>query len=73
MASSEQLKALLKSHMSGDDNRFLSIALQVAAHEARIGHGKLALELRDVVEKAKKQAKTTTYSLLSMQLVQLQH
>lgn len=60
MASSEQLKALLKSHMSGDDNRFLSIALQVAAHEARIGHGKLALELRDIVEKAKKQAKTTT-------------
>ncbi|VAW99911.1 AAA-family ATPase, Atu6082 type [hydrothermal vent metagenome] len=59
MASSEQLKALLKSHMSGDDERFLSIALQVAAHEARIGHGKLALELRDIVEKAKKEAKTT--------------
>ena len=58
MASSEQLKALLKSHMSGDDERFLSIALQVAAHEARIGHGKLALELRDIVEQAKKQAKT---------------
>jgi len=60
MASSEQLKALLKSHVSGDRERFLSIALQVAAHEARIGHGKLALELRDIVEKAKKQSKTVT-------------
>lgn len=60
MASSEQLKALLKSHMTGDDERFLSIALQVAAHEAKIGHGKLALELRDIVEKAKKQNKTTS-------------
>ncbi|MFT7157624.1 MAG: hypothetical protein ACI8Q1_002646 [Parvicella sp.] len=50
MASSEHLKALLKSHMSGDDERFLSIALPVAAHEAKNGHGKLALELRDIVK-----------------------
>jgi len=57
MASSEQIKALLKSHIERDDDRFLSIALQVAAHEARIGHGKLAIELRDLVEKAKKQSK----------------
>ena len=54
MASSEQLKALLLSHADGDEERFLSVALQVAAHEARIGHGKLALELREIVEKAKK-------------------
>jgi SpoVK/Ycf46/Vps4 family AAA+-type ATPase len=60
MASSEQLKALLKSHMSGEDEHFFSIALQVAAHEAKNGHGKLALELRDIVEKARKQAKTNT-------------
>lgn len=60
MASSEQLKALRLSHLSGDDDRFLSIALQVAAHEARIGHGKLAVELRDIVEKGKKKAKSVT-------------
>lgn len=40
MASSEQLKALLQSHLEKDDDRFMSIALQVAAHEARSGHGK---------------------------------
>lgn len=58
MASSEQIKALLLSHLARDEERFLSIALQVAAHEAHIGHGKLALELRDIVEKAKKQTQS---------------
>jgi len=55
MASSEHIKALLKSHLERDDARFLSVALQVAAHEARNGHGRLARELRDIVEKARKQ------------------
>jgi len=54
MASSAQLKALLQSHIERDEERFLSIALQVAAHEARSGHGRLAKELRDIVEEAKK-------------------
>lgn len=54
MASSEQIKALLRSHLERDDERFLSIALQVAAHEARSGHGRLAQELRDMVEAARK-------------------
>jgi len=54
MASSAQLKALLQSHIEQDEDRFLSIALQVAAHEARSGHGRLAQELRDIIEEAKK-------------------
>ncbi len=54
MASAEQIKALLESHAEGDDSRFFSIALQVAAHEAKIGHGKVAHELRDLVTKSKK-------------------
>ncbi len=54
MASSEQIKALLQSYVEKDDDRFLSIALQVAAHEARNGHGRFAQELRDIVEQAKK-------------------
>ncbi|NME02810.1 ATP-binding protein [Aeromonas sp. DNRA1] len=54
MASSEQIKALLQSHLDKDEDRFLSIALQVAAHEARSGHGRLAQELRDIVDLAKK-------------------
>ncbi|EIV8504034.1 ATP-binding protein [Vibrio parahaemolyticus] len=54
MASSTQIKALMQSHIDKDDDRFLSVALQVAAHEARNGHGKLAQELKGLVEKAKK-------------------
>ena len=53
MASGDQLKALLKSHLEGDDQRFFSVAMQVAAHEARSGHGKLAEELRALIDRAK--------------------
>ena len=53
MASAEQIKALLKSHMEGDDDRFFSVAMQVAAHEARLGHGKLAARLRAMIDEAK--------------------
>lgn len=53
MASSEQLKALIQSHISHDDGHFYSIAMQVAAHEARLGHGKLAEELRDIIDAGK--------------------
>ena len=53
MASGDQIKALLKSHLDGDDDRFFAVAMQVAAHEARLGHGKLAEELRAMVDEAK--------------------
>ena len=53
MTASKHLIALLRSHISGDDEQFLSVALQVAAHEARQGHGKLAIQLRDIVEEAR--------------------
>jgi len=53
MASADQLKALLRSHLEGDDERFFSVAMQVAAHEAKLGHGKLAEELRALIDEAK--------------------
>ena len=53
MATAEQLKALLESHLEGDDDRFLSVIVQLAAHAARQGHGKLAQELRELVDKAR--------------------
>ena len=58
MASGEQLKALLKSHVDGDDDQFFSIAMQVAAHEARRGHGRLADELRALIDRAKSRLAT---------------
>ena len=53
MASSEQLKSLIQSHISRDDGHFYTVALQVAAHQAKLGHGKLAGELRDLVDAGK--------------------
>lgn len=53
MANAEQLKALVKSHIERDDQHFYSVAMQVAAREAKVGHGKLAEELRDMIDAAK--------------------
>lgn len=53
MASAEQLKALVKSHIERDDSQFYSVAMQVAAREAKSGHGKLATDLRDMIDSAK--------------------
>jgi len=57
MTASRHLIALLKSHIDGDSEHFLSVAMQVAAHEARQGHGKLAQELRDLVDDARQRTK----------------
>lgn len=55
MATAEQIKSLLRSHFSDDMERFYTIALQVAAHEATQGHGALAHDIRDIVEKARRE------------------
>ena len=49
MATAEQIKALLKSHAERDDSRFYSVALQLAAKEARKGHVKLADDIKKIV------------------------
>ncbi len=53
MATAEQLKALLRSYAEGDDEHFLAISMQVASHAARKGQGKLAQELRELIDQAK--------------------
>ena len=53
VATGEQLKALVKSYIDGDEERFFALALQVAAHEARRGHGKLAQEIRELIDRAR--------------------
>lgn len=59
MATANQLRALLKSYGDRDDEQFYSVALQLAAHEARLGHGNLAKELRDLVDKARSRSSAT--------------
>jgi len=53
MASAAKIKALLQTAISGDDDRLYMIAMQIAASEARKGHGKFAQELKDIVDTAK--------------------
>src|SRR5690606_25389936 len=56
MATADQVKALIRSHAEGDDTRFYAVAMQVAAQAARSGHGKFAVELRELVDKVKAQS-----------------
>lgn len=53
MPSAKQLMALLESHLDGDDQRFLSTAIQLAADEARQGHTRVAQQLRKLVERGR--------------------
>jgi SpoVK/Ycf46/Vps4 family AAA+-type ATPase len=58
MTTARHIVALLQSHVEGDEDRFLSVATQLAAHEARQGHGKLAQELRELIDAAKGKRET---------------
>ncbi|WP_210686511.1 AAA family ATPase [Mycolicibacterium sp. GESEQ-9] len=51
--SGEHFKALVRTHGSGDDEAFYSVALQVAAQAARQGHHKLAADLKSAVEQSR--------------------
>jgi SpoVK/Ycf46/Vps4 family AAA+-type ATPase len=53
MAKADQLKALIRTHGEGDDERFYAVALQMAAQAARQGQVKFAQELRDIVDEAR--------------------
>lgn len=53
MATGDQLKSLIRSHYEDDRERFTTIALQLAAHEAKQGHDNLAHEIRKLIDKAK--------------------
>jgi len=53
MPSAKQILALLKSRANGDDEQFYSIALQIAASEARQGRRSTAEELRKAIDDAR--------------------
>lgn len=56
MATAEQIKALIESRLEEDDGRFYTIAMQIAAHAARRGQGKLADDLHALVDRARAQS-----------------
>jgi len=54
MATADQIKSLIRSHYSNQIERFYTIALQVAAHEAKQGHAALAHDIRLIVDAERK-------------------
>jgi SpoVK/Ycf46/Vps4 family AAA+-type ATPase len=54
MATAEQIKSLIRSHLSDDDERFFTLALQVAAHEAQQGHEELAHDIKKIVDDSRR-------------------
>ena len=57
MATADQIKSLIRSYNSDDKEKFYSVALQVAAHEAKRGHASLAHEIRDMLDSKRKEDK----------------
>jgi len=55
MANADQIKALIKSHLNNDGERFVTVALQVAAAEAKKGHSALARDIRRIVDERPEQ------------------
>lgn len=55
MSTSQLLKTLLKSHVDGNDDLFQDVARQIASHEDRLGHGRLAEDLRAIIERPRQQ------------------
>jgi SpoVK/Ycf46/Vps4 family AAA+-type ATPase len=53
MSTAQHILGLLRSHIAGNQEQFYSVAMQVAAHEAKLGHVRLAQELREMIDAAR--------------------
>jgi AAA+ superfamily predicted ATPase len=49
MATADQVNALISSHLDGDDERFMSIVMQIAAHASKNGHRSIASRIQAIV------------------------
>jgi len=59
MATAEQIKSLIRSHLAENAEQFFTSALQIAAHEARQGHAALAQDIKEMVDRARKKQPAT--------------
>ena len=53
MAKADQIKSLIKLHFEDQNERFITVALQIAAHEAKLGHSKLANDIKKIIDDSK--------------------
>lgn len=61
----EHITAMVRSHATGDDASFYSVALQIAAREARQGHHVLADDIKKAVDSSR-QSRSTTGNLTTL-------
>lgn len=62
MATAEQVKSLVKAYVNHDEEKFKTVALQIAAHEARAGHDTVARDLKKEIDQISKK-KPGTYRI----------
>lgn len=53
MAKADYLISLIKSHYSNEPERFTTLALQIASHEAKKGHTRVAREIKEIIDQSK--------------------
>ena len=51
MATADQIQSLTKAYVERNDEKFKVVVLQIAAHEAKLGHETLARELKQQIDK----------------------
>jgi AAA+ superfamily predicted ATPase len=71
MATAEQIKNLIRSHLTSNSEQFYASALQIAAHEARQGHDILANEIKEMVDRARKKPVATNIIAFPQELAGL--
>ncbi|MFD6141657.1 AAA family ATPase [Promicromonospora sp. NPDC060271] len=75
----EHITAMVRSHAAGDDAAFYSVALQVAAREARVGHHLLADDIKKTVDASRKSTPRSNVTRLTQprgdlaELVEISH
>ena len=63
MATIEQVKALIRAHFDSNDEKFKTVVLQIAAHEAKVGHTASAREVKDIIQNPKYLSKSKIVAL----------
>lgn len=70
MAKADYIISLIKSHYNSEPERFTTIALQIAAHEAILGHTLVASEIKNIIDKAKEtKLKTKAFAPDMLELI----
>lgn len=71
MAKADYIISLIESHYNSEPAKFTTIALQIAAHEAKLGHTRVANDIKAIIDNSKEiRHKTKTFASDFQDLVQ---